>query len=109
MKKHKIKEYIVTGVNTESGEYIVQDTEGRMQSINIRFIDIEQSILKGDNICLSEEYFNRKSEWWTYCFCFGKLSDSSGRDVSNVNLDESEEIILIKQGEKQIHLKRLYG
>jgi len=94
--------------NVDDDHYIVEDIlDGQVYSIYITFFEKDHLPKKGDSICLSEKYLKKNPNEY---FCFGGLSEIYGKDVSNENLDESEEIIIIKQrNNKKTYLKRFYG
>ena len=102
------EEFMIKEVNEY--HYFVEAKDGLIKNIYLQFYDIDQLPQKGDYICLSEKYFDRRWEGWSGGhFSFGGLNGGYGRDMSNVNLDESEEIIIIKQKNNKVYLKRFYG
>jgi len=104
----KMQTYEILKVDKYS--YTVKDHTGWKRKINLQFYDMSHAPQAGDRFRLSERYFDRQWEGWSGGhFSFGGLKEGYGRDMTDVSLDESEEIIVILQGENKTYLKRFYG
>jgi hypothetical protein len=106
--RYVMTEYKILKVG-EYNNYTVEDARGVIRTIGLEWHDIDHPPQEGDCIRLSDKYFDKEANEGLTFFSFGGLSGIYGRDVSNENLDESEEIIIILQENDKIYLKRFYG
>jgi len=107
MNRFLIKKFVIIEINEYN--YVVADEDGQLRDIFLQFYDLSTLPRNGDYICLSEKYFDKKANEGYMEFRFGGLSEPYGRDVTNTNLAENEEVITIIQGDKKTYLKRFYG
>ena len=105
-----MERFRIIEVNDNNYEnYVVEDTFGKRRNIGFQLYDIDTPPQVGDYIKLSKKYFDKVANEGVTFFRFGGLSEIYGRDVSNVDLDKSDEIIIVEQGGNKTYLKRFYG
>lgn len=94
----------------EKSNYIFKfkDDKNNIYSLNLEFFDIEEEPKVGDYIYMSAELLNQKYAGYSTNYTFGDLDSKYGKE--NLSLNDIDVIKLeIKDSNKEIYLKRLYG
>lgn len=104
MKKFKI-------IQINDDEYSLEDNEKEKYKIYLELFDVKSLPKVGEYICFSEKLLDVEANEGVRFFSFGGLSEVYGKDIKDGEVDESFEelLIIIKNDNTRIFLKRFYG
>ena len=94
-------------LNINNYKYELEDEEHNIYKLNIEFYDLEKEIKVNDYICMAEELLNKNYTEYSNFYRFGKLNSPYGRKITEIQ--NSIDIIGLKQSNNLIHLQRYYG
>ena len=102
MKRYRV-------LNVDGYTFELQDETGAMGKIFLSFYDIDPPRM-GEVIHLPEILFDKKANEGVVHFYFGKMSEPYGKNITQENIDEyQDEILIIERDNKRYYLKRFYG
>ncbi len=94
-------------IRVDNYMYTLKDNENNLYIFTFEFHSMKKKPQVGDYIYLSDELLDKEYIEYSESYAFGSLDDTSGRKIEeNKN---TQDLIVIQQGEKKKYLKRLYG
>ena len=95
--------------NIQEFNYTLIDKDEKEYTISIEFYDLEDPVIIGDYLYISNKLLDKKYEEYSNFYYFGPMNKQYGKSLRNKDTLETDIIAIKKAGQKNVFLQKYYG